>query len=123
MMSQKPRSCGTTFRSWSEVVSRLDLHARMHPHVKVGVVVIVDLPQGPRRCAPDGTHFVPKGSVETLAGAGALDLAQRPRRGGADILVAVLQGPNERFDGIPVLDLAQSPRRQDAHVGLLVLQR
>src|SRR5438874_5506292 len=120
MMSQKPRSCGTTFRLSSEAASRLDLHAR--PHAHVSVVAVVDLPQRPRRRVTDRAHFVALRQCQSVAGTRAFDLSQRPGGGCADILVAVLERGNERIHRPIILDFAESPGSQHTHFRVSVLQ-
>src|SRR5439155_10306569 len=115
-----PRSCATTFRWSSEVGSGLDLHAR--PHAHVNVVVVVDLPQCPRRRMPDRADFVSLRRRQPLAGTRALDFAERPGRGRTDVLVAILQGAPQRLHRPIILDFAEGPRGQGAHFGRVLLQ-
>src|SRR2546422_516185 len=106
--SDLPRSCATTFRSWSEAASRLDLHARPHAHVDV-LVVVVDLPQCPRRRVTNRPHLVALRRRQSIDRARACDFSQRPGGGCADILVAVLQRSDERLHRPIVLDFAEGP--------------
>src|SRR6267143_5879110 len=121
-MSRKPRSCGTTFRLSSEAVSGPDLHARPHSHPDVVVVVVVvDLPQGPRRRVTHRTHFVALRRRQSVAGARAFDFSQRPGGGCADILVAVLEGADQRLHRAIIFDFAEGPGGQRAHFWVTVL--
>src|SRR5438093_8517681 len=108
-MSERPRSCETTFRLSSGAASRLDLHARPHTHAHIVIVVVVDLSQGPRRRPTDRAHFVALRRRQAVDSPRAFDFSQRPGGGRADVLIAVLQRSNERLHRAFILDFTESP--------------
>src|SRR5207244_11586308 len=114
-MSEKPRSCATTFRLSSGAASRLDLHARPHSHAHIVIVVVVDLSQGPRRRTTDRAHFVALRRRQSVDGPRALDFSQRPGGGRADVLIAVLQGSNERLHRLRMLYFAEPTAGAERH--------
>src|SRR6476661_92783 len=120
-MSAKPRSWSTIF-GWSSAPgcsgpnSRLDLHPGPHVDADPWVVVVVDLPQGPRRGPSYRARRILLGGPERLQRQRAFDLAECPRGRDAHVDVVVLEPHRDRGHAAARLDLAQGPDGGLAHV-------